>query len=283
MHPVLISIGPLKVYAFGFMLALSFLFAIVISTRRAKKFGLDPQHLLDLSVYVIVAGVLGARLLYVVFHLNEYESIIDVFALWQGGATLYGGILLAIFASVWFARRKKINFLLLVDVIAPSLALGIMLTRVGCFMSGCCYGEATDLPWGVTFPLDSAAGYYCQQLAATAGHPVSLHPTQLYASLYALAILVFLLLGEKWFAKRGTTFGAMLFFYGVFRFALDFFRYYESNMRVLGSLTLNQLISIGFVLIALFLFFRKTDARTVRVPAGAAPSSRSKKKSSKKK
>ena len=197
MHPVLISIGPLKVYAFGFMLALSFLFAIVISTRRAKKFGLDPQHLLDLSVYVIVAGVLGARLLYVVFHLNEYESILDVFALWQGGATLYGGILLAIFASVWFARRKKINFLLLVDVIAPSLALGIMLTRVGCFMSGCCYGEATDLPWGVTFPPESAAGYYCQQLAATAGHPVSLHPTQLYASLYALAILVFLLVRRK--------------------------------------------------------------------------------------
>jgi len=166
-------------------------------------------------------------------------------------------------------------------VVAPSLALGIMLTRVGCFMSGCCYGKACSLPWAVTFPPDSAAGVYCQQLAATAGHPVGLHPTQLYASFYGLVIFVILMAGGRWLTKRGATFAGLLFFYGVFRFTLDFFRYYETNMRVLGSLTLNQLISIGFVLIAAYLFMRHTDLKTVpaRTPVAPPP----KKPSSKKK
>ncbi|UCH83973.1 MAG: prolipoprotein diacylglyceryl transferase, partial [Candidatus Latescibacterota bacterium] len=89
MHPILIQLGWFNVYSFGFMLAVSFLVGIFISGRRAKRFGVEPQHVLDLSVYIIVAGVLGSRLLYVAFHMDEYNSVVDIFALWQGGATLY--------------------------------------------------------------------------------------------------------------------------------------------------------------------------------------------------
>ena len=269
------------------MLALSFMFAIFISSRRAKKFGLDPQYILDLSVWVIVSGVLGSRLLYVVFHLNEYESFIDIFALWQGGATLYGGLLLAIFASWYYARRKKFDFLLLADVVAPSLALGIMLTRVGCFMSGCCYGKETTLPWGVVFPPDSAAGAYCMQLAATAGHQVAIHPSQLYASGYGLVIFLLIMYGGRFLAKRGAAFGLFVLCYGVFRFGLDFTRIYETNMRMIGGLTLNQLISIGLMALGIYLLTRKTTLQTVpvkTVPAqqpGGKPGKGKRKKSSK--
>ncbi len=266
MHPILVKIGWFNVYSFGFMLALSFLIGIYVSSRRGKKFGVEPQHVLDLSVYIIVAGVLGSRLLYVAFHFDEYDSFVDIFALWQGGATLYGGFLLAILAGFVFSQRRKIAFLLLGDIIAPALALGIMLTRVGCFLSGCCFGKMTRLPWGVVFPPDSPAGYYAAECAADRGlDVVALHPSQLYASGFALLTFVLLLVLQNRLTKRGATFGALLVFYGVFRFLLDFSRFYEENMRVFAGLTLNQLISVGFFVIGLYLLLRKTDLRTLPV------------------
>jgi phosphatidylglycerol:prolipoprotein diacylglycerol transferase len=262
MHPILIKFGVFNVYSFGFMLAASFLVGIYISARRAKKFGVDPQYVLDLSVYLILAGVIGSRLLYVVFHLTEYDNILDIFALWQGGATLYGGFLLAVLVSYIFAHTKGIDYLLITDIMSPALALGIMLTRVGCYMSGCCFGKETSLPWGVIFPPESAAGAYARQLTDNQG-AVPLHPSQLYAVLFGMITFLVLILAERKLSKRGSTFGAFLVLYGVFRFALDFTRYYEANMIVFLGLTLNQLISIAIFVVGLFLLLRKTQLETV--------------------
>lgn len=264
MHPVLIQVGWFNVYSFGFMLAISFLFGIYLSTRRAKLFGVDPQHVLDLTVYVILAGVVGSRLLYVVFHLEEYENLVDFFALWQGGATLYGGVLLAIFVSWVFSKKRNISYLLILDIFSPALAFGIMLTRVGCFLSGCCFGKETTAPWGVTFPPESAAGAYARRIAASAGEIVQLHPAQLYASLFGLTTFLVLMLAGKKLSKRGSTFGAFLMLYGVFRFTLDFFRYYEPNM-VVGGLSLNQVLSVVLFFVGLYLVARKTNEKTVVV------------------
>lgn len=264
MHPVLVKLGWFNIYSFGFMLAVSFLVGIYVSSYRAKRFGLDPKHVLDLSVILILAGVVGSRLLYVVFHLDEYDSFIDMFALWQGGATLYGGFLLAILATYLYAAKHNVGFLFLADVFAPALALGIMLTRVGCFLSGCCFGKPTGRPWGIVFPPDSAAGAYARQVAAHAGDVAHLHPTQLYASFYGLVIFAVLMLAENRVTKRGAAFGILVAFYGVFRFTLDFFRYYESNMRMLFNLTLNQWISVGMFLVGLYLLLRRTDLKSQR-------------------
>jgi phosphatidylglycerol:prolipoprotein diacylglycerol transferase len=265
MHPVIISVGWFNIYSFGLMLALSFLVGIYISAYRAKRFGVEPQNILDLSVYLILAGVLGSRLLYVLFHLDEYNNVLDIFALWEGGATLYGGFLLAIFAAVFFARKKDIDFLLIADIVSPALALGIMLTRVGCYLSGCCFGNPTTLPWAVTFPANCPAGAHAREIAAQAGGVIGLHPTQLYASSYALVVFVVLMLAEKKLVKRGAAFGTLLVFYGVFRFALDFFRYYEDNMKIIFDLTLNQLISVVFFLVGVYLLRRKTGLQTKAV------------------
>ncbi|UCG53074.1 MAG: prolipoprotein diacylglyceryl transferase [Candidatus Latescibacterota bacterium] len=266
MYPVLIRLGWFNVYSFGFMLAMSFLIGIYISSSRGKKFGVDPQHILDLSVYVIVSGVVGSRLLYVAFHLEEYDNFVDVFALWQGGATLYGGFLLAIFAGFVFSQKRKIGFFLLGDIISPALALGIMLTRVGCFLSGCCFGKETTHTWGVAFPSDSPAGVYAAELAAEHGvNAVLLHPAQLYASFFALVTLILLLVLQKRLTKQGATFGVFLVCYGIFRFSLDFFRFYEANMRVLYDLTLNQIVSAVLLIIGMYLLLRKTEGKTVPV------------------
>ncbi|MDH3197454.1 MAG: prolipoprotein diacylglyceryl transferase [Candidatus Krumholzibacteria bacterium] len=259
MHPVLIDIGPLQIRSYGFMLALSFLAGMYLAARRAKRAGVEPQHILDLSVYIILAAVVGSRLLYVVFHLDEFSSPVEFFALWRGGATFYGGMLAAMLVSYAFLARKRLSFLRVADITAPSVALGVAITRVGCFMSGCCYGKPTTLAWGVTFPPDSAAG----QSAAEAAHAlglttVALHPAQLYASAYGLVILAALLaLEPRLRARRGATLGLLLVLYGVARFAVDFVRSYEANARVVFGLTFNQLISIALFALGVFLMVQR--------------------------
>jgi phosphatidylglycerol---prolipoprotein diacylglyceryl transferase len=263
MHPILIDLGRLQIRSYGFMLAISFLIGIYLAGRRARRFGVDPQKILDLSVLIILAAVVGSRLLYVVFHLDQYSNPLDVFALWQGGATFYGGFLLALAVSYWWVHRHGIAFLTVADIMAPSIAIGLVFTRVGCLLSGCCFGKPTHHAWGLVFPPDSPAGAAAAVVASRMGvDHVALHPTQAYASLAGLTIFIILMLSEPRLGRRGATFGLFLILYGIGRFTIDFFRYYEANARVLMGLTFNQVISVVLVAIGLVLVLRRATARS---------------------
>jgi len=258
MHPVLLELGRLQIRSYGFMLAVSFLLGIWLAGRRAKRYGIDAQKILDLSVVIILAAVVGSRLLYVVFHLDQYRNPLDVFALWQGGATFYGGFLLATAASYWWIQRNGLSFLTVADVCAPAIALGLVFTRIGCLLSGCCYGKPTDGPLGLVFPPDSPAGSAAAALAQEMGRDtVALHPAQAYSSLKGLLIFLTLMLLAPKLTKPGSTFGLLLVLYGIGRFVVDFFRMYEDNARILLGLTFNQVISIGLVGIGLYLLLRR--------------------------
>ncbi len=261
MHPVLLELGRFQIRSYGFMLAVSFLLGIWLAGRRAKKYGVDPQKILDLSVLIILAAVVGSRLLYVVFHLDQYRNPLDMFALWQGGATFYGGFLLAMAASYWWVQRNGLSFLTIADIMAPSIGLGLVFTRVGCFLSGCCYGKPTEGPLGVVFPPDGPAGAAAAALAQQMGRDhVALHPTQVYSSLKGLTIFLVLMLLQPKLTKRGSTFGLLLVLYGIGRFVIDFFRYYEDNARVLLGLSFNQVISVVLIAIGAYLLSRKVSA-----------------------
>lgn len=258
MHPILVELGRLQIRSYGFMLAVSFLLGIWLAGRRAKRYGIDPQKILDLSVIIILAAVVGSRLLYVVFHLEQYNNPLDVFALWQGGATFYGGFLLAMAASYWWVQRNGFSFLTVADVLAPSIALGLVFTRVGCLLSGCCYGKPTDHAFGLVFPPDSPAGSAAIAYAQALGRDhVALHPTQVYSSLKGLAIFAILMLLQPKLTKRGATFGLLLVLYGIGRFVIDFFRFYEDNARIVAGLSFNQVISVVLVAIGLVLLLRR--------------------------
>jgi len=261
MHPTIVQIGPLPLHSYGLLLALSFFFGILLAARRAPSRGLSPDLVYDTSLVIVFAAIIGARLLYVFFHLKEMRGILDVLALWGGGLTMYGGVLAAMGAAWLYLRRRRVPFLRMADVVAPSLGLGLGLTRVGCFLNGCCYGRPTTGPFGVHFPEDS----FVSGLFAGA----AVHPTQLYASLTGLLVLAILLLYDRWKPAEGRLFALWLVLDSLGRFVLDYFRYYEANVYIAGGLTLNQLIGIGLALIGVLLFVRSgraAHARAARTP-----------------
>ncbi len=246
MHPVLIELGRLKIYSYGFMLALSFFVGIQIAGRRAQRRGVKPETIYDLSIVLILASVLGSRGLYILTHMNHFHSILDIFALWQGGATYYGGLVLALIGAIVFLRRAGVSFFVVADICSPSIAFGVFLTRIGCFLSGCCFGKPTATPLGIVFPAGCPASYSYQGTA--------IHPTQLYASLYGLLIFFLLLALERKKSFEGYTFGLLCMFYGIARFAVDFIRYYEKSAIIGGVLTVNQVLSIALAATGFFLF-----------------------------
>jgi phosphatidylglycerol---prolipoprotein diacylglyceryl transferase len=250
MHPVLL--GPVKSY--GFLLALSFLLGMALSLRRARQRGVDPATVYDLVFLVLVTSLVGVRLAYVLTHLRDFTSLPQVFAIWDGGLTLYGGILLATFAVWWFCRRHRLAFLKIADLLAPGVILGIGITRIGCFLAGCCYGKPCDLPWAVHFPPGSDA------VRKLGEH--GLHPSQLYGSAAGFLIFGLLLLCERRPAPPGATFARFLAFYGVARFCEDFTRYYETDQRLMLGWTNNQWLSLALVAggLALLLWGRRRGA-----------------------
>ncbi|MDZ7724152.1 MAG: prolipoprotein diacylglyceryl transferase [candidate division KSB1 bacterium] len=258
MHPILFKIGPLEIRSYGFMLALSFLLGIWFSTRRAKKQGVDPNHILDLSVILIISGIVGSRLFYVLFHLDEFKGRwLDTINPVQSdgtigiaGLTLLGGVVLCFIAAFYYLRLKKLSFLKFADILVPAVGLGIFLTRIGCYLNGCCYGLPCDAhsQFCVEFPVNSAAG------SQFPGIP--LIPTQLYSSLYGLIIFGALLFAERWKKYDGFLFYLFVVLYGFSRFIIDIFRYYEDSMVLVTiaglDISMNQLISAVFVVLGLF-------------------------------
>ena len=239
MHPILIEIGRFKIYSYGFMLALSFWIGILWAARRAPKHGVSADAIYDLSIVLIVASVIGSRTLYILTHRADYRSVVDIVALWQGGATFYGGFVLALAGALAFLRRKRISFLRVADVCSPSIALGFALARIGCFLSGCCFGQPTNSMLGVVFPAHSPAGYLRPG--------VPLQPTQLYSSFLGLVIALVLVLVDRRSRFNGYTFAFLCMCYGVARFIEDLLRYYEPSSRFGAHLTVSQAMSIGLV------------------------------------
>jgi len=242
MHPVII--GPVK--SFGFMMAISFAVGIWVAVRRGRRKGIAPETIYDLSFVILVSSLIGVRGLYVLTHLDQFTGQwLKVFAFKEGGLTLYGGIGLALLAGWFFCRRRGLNYLQAADISIPVVALGIGITRIGCFLAGCCYGQPCDLPWAVRFPLGAPA---VQQYG-----PVAVHPAQLYGSLGGFTIFALLLWWERYSDRPGETLGRFLLLYGVHRFVVDFSRYYEESQRMLLGWSNNQWLSVGLVILGLAL------------------------------
>ncbi len=252
MHPVLFKIFSFPIHSYGLMLALSFLFGIWFSGWRAKKRGLSPDIIADMGFWIILSAILGSRLYYVFLHFEEFKgnllSIINPFqgeTIGIGGLVMLGGYIGAVVAAILFFKIKKIPFLPYADVVSPSVGFGIMLTRIGCFLNGCCYGAASESPLAVKFPLESPAGAYQHHV-----HAAGLYPSQLFESIGGLLIALVILAVARKKTFNGFQFYLTGLLYSVLRFFVDYSRFYDTKERLFGTLSHNQVICI-----ALFILF----------------------------
>jgi phosphatidylglycerol:prolipoprotein diacylglycerol transferase len=215
--------------SYGIMLAIAFFIGILWARKRAVKSGLPPENVIDLSFIVLVASVIGSRFFYVIYHLDEFsDNLLNIVNPFQGGTvgiaglSMMGGIILAIVSAAIFLYVKKINPWPLFDAMMPMFAFGLGITRIGCFLNGCCYGLPAHDHFGLIFPSDSPAGFHYT------GIPII--PTQLYSAAAGFVILGIVLVSEKFKKFDGHSFWLTIALYSVWRFVIDFYRYYEDSM-----------------------------------------------------
>ena len=238
MYPELFSIGPITLYSYGVLLAASYLLGLWLAMRRARAWGLDANRVLDLGIYIIIAALIGAKLLLLIVDFDQFRrSPGELLSLARSGGVFYGGLILAVVVAFWYIAKHKLPFWTTTDIFAPGIALGHVTGRLGCFAAGCCYGRPTDVSWAVIFTNPQAA--------ANVGTPlgIPLHPTQLYEAGAELLILVLLLATEKKGRPfPGRTFWAYMFLYAVSRFIIEIYRG-DPRGEFLGMST-SQFISV---------------------------------------
>jgi phosphatidylglycerol---prolipoprotein diacylglyceryl transferase len=160
MHPELFTIPftTLTVKGYGLMLVIGFLLAVHVIRRLSKNITPDPQMITNASLYALVAGVIGARVFYIIHHFDNFAgNLKSIFAVWEGGLELLGGVIAAIAVIILYLRYHKLPARQYLDILAIGLMLALCFGRLGCFLNGCCFGKPCDLPWAVRFPYGSFA------------------------------------------------------------------------------------------------------------------------------
>ena len=288
MHPILFEISlpgmlRLTIPAYGTMLIAGFIVAILLAAHRAGGLGLKSLEVIELGYVTLIGGVIGARLLHVVLNLEQYVTatggldsaagignmLWNVVAFWKGGLAFYGGLFGGIAALLLYARYKRILSLDLLDFAAPLTAIGLAVTRIGCFLNGCCFGKPTHVPWAVQFPSYSYAHLHQwrQGLIDFGNRPLPVHPTQLYEMVAAFAIFAFLWMRYPHRKFAGEIFFSFGLLYSSWRFISEFWRA-DSPMwgQQFGRWVLNIIpLNINQVLsILLFLMFTPLMAWALR-------------------
>ncbi len=243
MKPVLFNIFGLDIYGYGLMIAIGIIAGILLLSYRAKAKGYDEDSILNMAIFAVIGGILGGKILYLI---TDYKVIAEdpsiIIKNFGEGFVVYGSIIGGALAVYFYCRHKKWNVLSIVDLVAPSVALGQAFGRIGCFLAGCCYGAATNCFLGVEFH---------NSLFAPSG--VSIHPTQLYSSAFNFLLTFFLLWYDKKKKREGSTFALYLIIYSVGRFFVEFIR--DDPRGNVGILSTSQFIAIITLVLGLLIFY----------------------------
>lgn len=227
MRPVLFNFFGLEIHSYGLMLAIAFLVGIYGAGKSVRRFNVNFDIMIDLGIWALIGAVLGARIAYVI---TEYPYFLDapveIFKINSGGLAFHGGLFGGFLAGYWFTKIKKLDTWKIADVIAPFLALGYTIVRIGCFFNGCCYGKVSSLPWA---------------MQCSAHDSILRHPTQLYSMIGSFGLFIILTGMRNHKRFSGFLFLLYIGMYSVMRFIVEIFR--EGPM-IYPWLSLAQLVCV---------------------------------------
>jgi len=257
-HPILLKLGPLTFYSYGLFLSLGFIIGAWIFYIQARQKKLDSEKIPDLLVWIVTASLIGSRILHILINFSYYkENLSAIVKFWEGGASLYGGLLFGVTTGLFFLRKDKKNLLLWLDAAIFGLLSGISIGKIGCFLNGCCFGKPTTSFLGVKFPPLSEA-YILSGFS-------KVHPTQVYEAIgYAIGLTILLAIEKKIKnIKPGILFLIGISLQSLVRFIVEYFRYHfelpviqSSNFYL--NITFTQIICLGIIITSLLIYFFKT-------------------------
>jgi phosphatidylglycerol:prolipoprotein diacylglycerol transferase len=251
---ILNAMPAIRINAYGAMLTVGFILGTFTAIRLGMRRGIAPERLLDLGLFVLVGAIIGARVAYVMIT-PDAGPLFDVnliMAKGLGGLSFHGGLIGGLLAATGYILATKQRFWLMADCTAPGIALGYAITRVGCFLNGCCFGKpAENLPWAVTFPSPVDNGPIGPVPPfGPIGQIAYVHPVQLYATFMALAMFGILLLlsrGQS-LGRAGRLFMVFLVLEGVERFVMEIYRFGDTGGVVTPAQFVSALLVVAGVI-----------------------------------
>lgn len=255
-----------KLHTYGVLIAVGFVLGIWLAMRQARREGMDPGIILDLSFWILIAAMVGSRVLFIIVNIQDYVADpLALIKIWQGGLVFYGGFIGAVLAAWFYCRRYNIDFFRIADIMIPSVALGHVLGRLGCYTAGCCHGMPTGSDW-------FGAVFHDQGTVVARNHLLGtpIHPTQLYDAGAELLIFVFLILWRNRKRVHGELLASWLMLYGLGRFLVEMFRgdtergvlirvEFFGNPKYPQILSTSQIVALGMLAfgIGLLVYLRR--------------------------
>lgn len=230
------NIGSLRIEYYGLIMAFAMILGVIVACLNAKKRGLKSNDILILACYVLPLAVIGARIYYFIFSLDNYDSFWQIFEIWNGGLAIYGGVIGGALGVMLYCLIHKKNFFAVADIAAPSLILGQAIGRIGCFFAGCCYGIEVTNDAHMWFPL------------STQINGVWHYSTFFYESFWNFlvfaALMLVLYLGKN-IKEYGVVMSLYFILYGIGRAWIEALR---GDSLYLGAIKVSQLLSILLII-----------------------------------
>lgn len=245
MYPILFQFGNFEIRSYGLIVALSFFIGLWLSTREAKRKGLDPGLIQDFSFYALLGGVVGARIYFVLFSNPAYffNNPWEIVAVWHGGIGIIGALLGGLLTALWYCRKKKLSFWRFADTLAPGVALGQAAGMIACLLNGDSYGKPTDIAWAITYT----------DPRAMAPLNIPLHPVEVYEIIAYFLVFLLVWATRKKYRPEGFSFLTGIAGYAVARFSVEFFRGHPAIFA--WGIPAAQVFSVALILTVIIAFY----------------------------
>ncbi len=249
MNPIMISIFGLEIKWYSFLILIGILIGIYLILKEAKKFNLDRNEIFNICFYAIIIGIIGARVYYVLFNIHYYRyNLLEIFAVWNGGLAIHGGLIFGLITIILYCKKKHLNFMRILDIIAPAVLLAQSIGRWGNFFNSEAHGFATSytylkslyIPEFVIKGMSIGGTYYL--------------PTFYFESLWCLFGFIILLIIRRFkYIKIGTVSSIYLMWYSFGRFFIEAWR---TDSLMLAGFKVAQIVSvIAFVSSLIYLIY----------------------------